>query len=68
MKQGKNFLCQGDTFELESVQYMFDQDRKLNMFTLVRFSNSTKAKIVNGGNNRCLTSKVDGKRFAHSSG
>ena len=34
------------------------------MFTIVNFSNSTKAKIVNAGNNRYLTRKVDGKRIS----
>ena len=32
------------------------------MFTLVKFSNPTTAKIVNTGNNRYLTSKLDEKR------
>ena len=41
---------------------MYDQDSKLTMFTIVNFSNFTITKIFNAGNNRYLTSKLDGKR------
>ena len=56
-----NFLYQGDIFELDSVQYIFDQNTKLNMSTKFNFSNSTTGKIINAGNNidRQVTWKKD---------
>ena len=52
LKQEQNLIYQGDTFELDSVQHIFiyDQDIKPNMFTIVKFSNRTNSKIVNAGN------------------
>ena len=55
-------LYQGDTFEIDSVQYLFDPDKKLNILTIVKFSDSITAKIVRSGNKKYLTSKLDRKR------
>ena len=44
LKQKQTLLYQGDTFELDSVQYIFEHDTNLNNFTIVKFSNSTTAK------------------------
>ena len=48
----KAALNQEDTFELDSVKYLFDQDTKPNLFTIVNFSNSSTTKKVNAGNNK----------------
>ena len=55
-------LCQGDTFNTDSVQYLFDRDKKPNILKTGKFSDSITAKIVRAGNRRYLTSKVDRKR------
>ena len=52
LKEEQILLYQGDTFELDSVQNIFDQDTKPNMFTIFKFSNQTTAKIVNAGNSK----------------
>ena len=39
----------GDTFELDSVQSIYDQDTKPNKSKIVKFFNSRIAKIVNAG-------------------
>ena len=62
LKQEQTLLYQGDTFERDSVQYLFDQDKKLNILTIVNFSDSLTAKIVRAGNKKYLTSKLDRKR------
>ena len=62
LKQEQTLLYQGDTIEIDSVQYMFDQDKKLNILTIVKFSDSITAKIVRAGNKKYLTSKLDRKR------
>ena len=62
MKQEQTLLYQGDTFEINSVQYLFDQDKKPNILTIVKFSDSITAKIVRAGNKKYLTSKLDRKR------
>ena len=62
LNQGQNLLYQRDMFELDSVQYIFDQDTNPNMFTLVKFSNLTTAKIVNAGNNKYVNRKLGEKR------
>ena len=36
LKQEQILLYQGDTFEIDSVQYFFDQDKKLNILTIVQ--------------------------------
>ena len=55
-------LCQGDTFNTDSVQYLFDRDKKPNILKTGKFSDSITAKIVRAGNRRYLTNKVDRKR------
>ena len=55
-------LYQGDTFETNSVQYSFDQDKKPNNLTIVKFSDSITAKIVRAGNKKYLRSRLDRKR------
>ena len=62
LKQEQTLLYQGDTFEIDSVQYLFDQDKKPNILTIVKFSDSVTAKIVRAGNKKKLTSKLDRKR------
>ena len=62
LKQELTLLYQGDTFETDSVQYLFDQDKKPSILTIVKFSDSITAKIVRAGNKKYLTSKLDGKR------
>ena len=59
LKQEQTLLYQGDTLELDSIQYIFDKDTKQNIFTIVTFPNSTAAKMVKAGNNRYLTKKLD---------
>ena len=54
-------LYQGDTFEIDSVQYLFDQDKKPSILTIVKFSDSITAKIVRAGNEKYLKSKLDRK-------
>ena len=55
-------LYQGDTFEIDSVQNFFDEDKKPNILTIVKFSDSITAKIVRAGNKKYLTSTLDRKR------
>ena len=55
-------LYQGDTFEIDSVQYLFEQDKKPNILTIVKFSDSITAKTVRAGNKKYLTSTLDRKR------
>ena len=62
LKQEQTLLYQGDTFEIKSVQYLFDQDKKANILTIVKFSDSITAKIVHAGNKKYLTSTLDRKR------
>ena len=62
LKQEWTLLYQGDTFEIDSVQYLFDQDKKPNILTMVKFSDSLIANIVRAGNKKYLTSKLDRKR------
>ena len=62
LKQEQTLLYQGDTFEIDSVQYLFDQDKKPNILTIVKFSDSVAAKIFRAGNKKYLTSKLDRKR------
>ena len=59
LRQEQTLLYQGDTFEIDSVQYLFDQDKKPNILTIVKFSDSVTAKIVRAGNKKYLTSKLD---------
>ena len=61
MKQKQTLLYQGDTLEKDSVQYLFDQEKKSNILTIVKFSGSITAKIVRAGNKKHLTSKLDRK-------
>ena len=61
LKQEQTLLYQGDTFEIDSVQYLFDQFKKPNILTIVKFSGSIQAKIVRAGNKKYLTSKLDKK-------
>ena len=35
LKQEQTLLYQADTFEIDSVQYLFDQDKKPNILTIV---------------------------------
>ena len=44
LKQEQTLLYQGDTFEIDSVQYRFDQDKKPNILTIVKISDSVTAK------------------------
>ena len=62
LKQEQTLLYQGDTFEIDSVQYFFDQDKKPNILTIVKFSDSITAKIVRAGDKKYLTSTLDGKK------
>ena len=50
LKQEQTLLYKEDTFEIDSVQYLFDQDKKPNILTIVKFSDSVTAKIVRAGN------------------
>ena len=50
LKQVQTLLYQGDTFEIDSVQNFFDQDKKPNVLTIVNFSDSITAKTVRAGN------------------
>ena len=63
LKQEQALLYQGDTFEIDSVQYFFDPDKKPNILTIVKFSDSITAKIVRDGNKNYLTSTLDRKRI-----
>ena len=64
VKQEQTLLYQGDTFEIEvqlyNIQYniFFDQDRKPNILTIVKFPDSITAKIVRAGNQKYLTSTL----------
>ena len=62
LKQEQTLLYQGDTFEIDSVQYFFDQDKKPNILTIVKFSDSKTAKKFRAGNKKYLTSTLDRKR------
>ena len=62
LKQEQTFLYQGETFEIDSVQYLFDQGKKPNILTIVKFSDSIATKIVRAGNKNYLTSKLERKR------
>ena len=62
LKQEQTLLYQGDTFEIDSVQYLFDQDKNPDILTIVKFSDSITAKIVSAGNKKYLTSTLDRKR------
>ena len=44
LKQEQILLFQGDTFDIDSVQYLFDQEKKPNILTIVKFSDSIKTK------------------------
>ena len=61
LNQEQTFLNQGDTIEIDLVQYLFDQDKNPNILTIVKFSDSITAKIVRTGNKKYLTSKLDRK-------
>ena len=58
LKQERTSLYQGDTVEIDSVQNLFNQDKKPNILTVVKFSDSIKAKIVRAGNKNYFTSKL----------
>ena len=62
LKQEQTLLYQGDTFEIDSVRYLFDQDKKPKILTIIKFSDSVTAKTVRAGNKKYLTSKLDRKR------
>ena len=62
LKPEQTLLYQGDTFEIDSVQHFFDKDKKPNILTIVKFSESITAKIVRSGNKRYLTSTLDRKK------
>ena len=62
LKQEQTLLYQGDTIEIDSVQYLFNQDKKPNILTIVKFSDSITAKIVCAGNKKYLASTLDRKR------
>ena len=62
LEQEHTLLYQGDTFEIDSVQYFFDQDKKPNILTIVKFSNSITTNIVLAGNKNYLTSTLDRQR------
>ena len=62
LKQKQALLYQGDTFEIDSVQYLFDQDKKPNTLPIFKFSDSITAKIVRAGNKKYSTSTLDRKR------
>ena len=62
LNQEQTLLYQGATFEVDLVQYFFDQDKKPNILTIVKFSDSTTAKIVRAVNKNYLTSTLDRKR------
>ena len=59
LKQQQTLLYQGDTFEIDSVQYLFDQDKNPNILTKVKFSDSITAKKIRAGDNKYLTSRLD---------
>ena len=44
------------------MQYLFGQDKKPNILTIVKFSDSIAAKIVCAGNKKYLTIKLNRKR------
>ena len=62
LKQEQTLLYQGDTFEIDSVHYFFDQDKKPNILTIVKFSDSITAKRVRAGNKNYFTSTLDRER------
>ena len=62
LNKEQTLLYRGDTFEIDSVQYLFDQDKKPNILTIVIFSDSITAKIVRAGNKKYLTGKLDRTR------
>ena len=62
LKQEQTLSYHGDTFEIDSVQHFFDQDKKPNILTIVKFSDSIRAKIFRAGNTKYLTSTLDRKR------
>ena len=62
LKQEQTLLYLGYTFETDSVQYLFNHDKKPNILMIVKFSDSIKTKIVRAGNKNYLTSKLDRKR------
>ena len=61
-EQEQTLLYQGVLFETDSVQYLFDQDKKPNILTIVKFSDSITAKIVGAGNKKYLTTTLDRKK------
>ena len=63
LKQVQTLLYHGDKFELFSLQYVFDQGTKPNMFTIVKFQKRKTAKLVNAGNNRFLISRLYEKKI-----
>ena len=62
LKQEQTLLYHGDTFEIDSVQYLFNQDKNPNILEIVKFPDSKTAKIVHAGNKKYLTNKLDRKR------
>ena len=50
LKQEQTLLYQGDTLEIDITQNLFDQDKKPNILTIVKLSDSITAKIVCAGN------------------
>ena len=62
VKQEHTLLYQGNTFEIDSVQYFATKKKKPNILTIVKFSDSVNVKIVRAGNKEYLTSTLDRKR------
>ena len=61
LKQEQSLLNEIDKLYIDSVQNLFDQSTKRNMYTMVKFSKSATANTVNAGNNIYLTSNLDEK-------
>ena len=59
LKQEQTLIYQGDTFELDSVQCIFDNDTRPNMSMIVKNSNPTTTEIDKARNKRYLSSKLD---------
>ena len=51
LKHERTLLYQRDTFEIDSLQDLFDKDKKSNILMIVNLSDSISAKIVRARNN-----------------
>ena len=58
LKQEQTLSYQGDTFEIDLVQYLFDQDKKPNILTIINLSDSTTTKTVTNSKKKDITNEL----------